>query len=87
MRTLIPIACLLLVALGCTAVAHEEPAASASDRTVQCSVCVYHRDLGCVDVTVDNQTPSCEWGGRTWWFCSEGCREQFQKTPEKFAGR
>jgi YHS domain-containing protein len=85
MRTLIPIA--LVFALGCAHVASEEPAAAAAGRTAQCPVCVYHRDLGCVDVDLDTHPPSCEWGGRTWWFCSEGCRERFLEKPEKFAGR
>jgi YHS domain-containing protein len=57
--------------------------ASAAPRA-QCPVCVAEGDLGCVEVKVLAETPSSKYLGRTYWFCSEECRSEFEKHPNHY---
>jgi len=50
-------------------------------------VCQYYRELGCVDVRVDDSTPRAEYKGVTYYFCCEHCKEIFEEHPEDFAAR
>lgn len=50
-----------------------------------CNVCRCEGDLACVDVRVDENTPSLEWHGDKYYFCSSECRCRFQEHPETFA--
>jgi YHS domain-containing protein len=45
------------------------------------------RDPVC-GMTVDRlQTPfRSEWGGKTYYFCSEGCKSRFDANPEEYLG-
>jgi xanthine dehydrogenase accessory factor len=47
-------------------------------------VCLYNRDLGCVRVHVDDQTPRAAYAGSTYYFCSASCRDTFLKDPPKY---
>jgi len=38
-------------------------------------------------MSVERTGPSLEHGGRTWWFCSEGCRSEFSGKPRTVPGR
>jgi YHS domain-containing protein len=49
-----------------------------------CQVCRYRNDLACICVKVDESTPRTEFAGKTYYFCSESCRETFLKKPEKY---
>ena len=51
----------------------------------QCLVCKDNADLACLDVDVDSNTPRYAYNGRTYYFCSEECRQQFVKNPGKYA--
>lgn len=58
--------------------------AGASERAVPIAA----KDPVCrMDVTAVDDTPSCEWGGRRWYFCCEDCLVDFQANPEKYAAR
>ena len=35
-------------------------------------------------MSVERTGPRLEHGGRTWWFCSDGCRSEFLADPERF---
>ena len=71
-----PIAALLLAAtLGCAA-----PDARPVAEDV---VCLCKGALGCVRVRVDGGTPRSEFRGKTYYFCAEGCKEEFDRDPER----
>ena len=53
----------------------------------QCPVCRHHRDFGCLVVEKTPRTPSAEYRGHRYWFCSESCRKDFQKAPLPFLPR
>ncbi len=66
---------------GCaTPPAKDDPRPVAKD-----PVCLYRRDLGCIDVRVDADTPRSEYGGKTWFFCSPDCKAAFDREPAKYA--
>lgn len=48
------------------------------------AVCLYNRDLGCVRVRVDAATPHATHAGKVYYFCGDGCREIFEREPEKY---
>ncbi len=47
-------------------------------------VCAYCRDLACIVVPVTAETPKAEYRGRTYYFCSENCRDTFLSDPAKY---
>ena len=47
-------------------------------------VCAYFADMGCVNIIVDDSTPKSIYNGGAYYFCSEECREDIDKRPEKF---
>ncbi len=49
-----------------------------------CQVCRYNHDLACIVVKVDPDTPRVEHNGKTYYFCSDGCKDAFLKKPEKY---
>jgi YHS domain-containing protein len=60
----------------------DETVASGPKST--CYVCKYNNDLACVVVHVKETTPHVELDGKTYWFCSESCRDEFLKHPQKY---
>jgi YHS domain-containing protein len=63
------------------------PSASESSESVQhaqCLVCKSEGDLACVDVKVHDDTPRTEYMGKTYYFCSEQCRKEFEKDPRRY---
>jgi YHS domain-containing protein len=50
----------------------------------ECLVCKKNADLACVDIPVDETTPSCAYEGKTYYFCSDECRNEFAKHPSKY---
>ena len=50
----------------------------------QCLVCRHKRDFSCLSVPKEPATPHAQLAGRTYWFCSENCRCEFQKDPKPF---
>ena len=67
---------------GCAA---QSPAVSDGHQHSECTVCVHNADLACVDVDVDKDTPHTDYQGKTYYFCSDGCRKAFAKDPAKYA--
>jgi YHS domain-containing protein len=51
----------------------------------ECLVCKENADLACVDLTVDKDTPHADYNGKTYYFCSDECKHDFEKHPEKYA--
>ena len=47
-------------------------------------VCKYNGDLACVDVPITAQTPSYEYNGKMYYFCSPTCKAAFIKEPGKY---
>jgi YHS domain-containing protein len=80
MRTLF-ITLLISLLAGC---ASNSPSADSRPHG-QCLVCKYNADLGCVDIPVDETTPRLLYQGKTYYFCSNECRDQFAKNPSKYA--
>ena len=54
-------------------------------RHAECLVCKENADLACVDLTVDKDTPHTDYNGKTYYFCSDECKRDFAKHPEKYA--
>jgi len=53
----------------------------------QCLVCKSEGDLACVDVRVKSDTPRTTYKGATYYFCSDQCRKDFEKDPERYLAR
>lgn len=69
-----------LLVLACTEVPDRDPASGCAN----CPVCLHNADLACVCVKIGPDTPKAEWDGRTWYFCSEECRQAFLNDPKRF---
>ena len=74
-----------LLALNACSLSHVS--GQQSDRIQQCPVCVSNADLACVDVTVVEATPRSAFGGEVYYFCSEECRQEFQKEPKRYVSK
>ena len=72
-------ALLALLLAGCAA---QEP--QDTRPIAECPVCRANADLACLNVRVDDATPHAVYHGVTYYFCSDECREQFEKNPTKF---
>ncbi|MCB1210847.1 MAG: YHS domain-containing protein [Verrucomicrobiales bacterium] len=71
----------ILVLAGCTSLPPMPP----EDAPIaQCPVCRHDRDLACLNVVKEKSTPRLTYQGRSYFFCSEGCREKCAHTPAKF---
>jgi hypothetical protein len=67
---------------ACITPAPEESTSQAEH--AQCLVCKSEGDLACVDVTVRSDTPCTQYMGRTYYFCSQQCRKDFEKDPQRY---
>ncbi len=47
-------------------------------------VCAYFADMGCIDVAVTENTPQSTYEGKTYYFCSQKCKIDFDKKPSKY---
>ena len=75
-------------ATGCASSKHSTAttqSASAGQPCAECLVCKKNADLACVEVTVDESTPSYQYAGKTYYFCSDECKNSFAKHPAKYA--
>ena len=68
--------------IGCASASRNESADTACQ--AECLVCKKNADLACVKVNVNEQTPKFTYNGKTYYFCSEDCRDEFAKRPEKY---
>jgi YHS domain-containing protein len=53
----------------------------------ECLVCKYNADLACVAIKPDKDTPTLQYHGQTYYFCSRECQEKFAKHPEKYLSK
>lgn len=81
MRKFIPVLALGAMAtfLACRPVAPTPGPNEAID-----PVCDYCRDLACIVVPITVATPRADYLGKTYYFCSENCRDAFLKDPPKY---
>jgi YHS domain len=78
---------LLLASLpSCRSASEEAELIDARPGHAVCAVCRCDGDLGCMDVVIGPQTPHAEFGGRTYYFCSDSCRTAFERDPRAYAG-
>ena len=71
----------LALAAGCRA------SAPPSGAVAECPVCAREGDLACLRVEVGPDTPSCTCDGELYHFCSEECRAEFEKHPQRYVER
>ena len=50
-------------------------------------VCEYFADMGCIDVVVTENTPQSTYEGKTYCFCSQRCKTDFDKKPSKYLAK
>jgi len=72
---------------GCTSDGNPATDGRLSPGHARCPVCVAEGDLACVDVRIETDTPRAEFGGRTYWFCSDTCRAEFLRDPARYVRR
>lgn len=70
---------------GCGTAPQENASAKPNTRHAECLVCKANADLACVDIPVDATTPTYSYDGKTYYFCSSECRNDFAKNPAKYA--
>ena len=77
---------MMLFLVGCAAQsAGTQPIHASAQGHAECLVCKHNADLACVDVAVTDQTPSATYKGQRYYFCSEDCKNEFEKNPGKYA--
>lgn len=83
MNRIIWIFCLsiALVAVGCdgSKPADKDTKATSLGIKANCEVCGDH------ELDVMSDTPFADFNGKRFYFCSDGCRDDFKKAPEKYA--
>jgi len=47
-------------------------------------VCAYFSDMGCVHITIGENTPKSSYEGVAYYFCSQECKVDFDKEPSKY---
>jgi YHS domain-containing protein len=90
MRTVIGLFFTALVAGGVCGCASSEDGSisrAASENRAECLVCKHNADLACVDIAVTGSTPRADYQDKTYFFCSESCKAEFEKNPSKFVAR
>lgn len=71
---MVSLAFLLITGLGCTQLDPPPPGYA------ECPVCRKNGDLACLHVRKDERAVRLERDGKDFYFCSEGCRQEFLKT-------
>ena len=74
----------LLLLAGC---ASQDAAAIPSAPHAECLVCKHNADLACVEIPVNPNTPRASYEGREYYFCSDDCRETFERNPSMYVRR
>jgi YHS domain-containing protein len=75
----------ILLSIASLAPACSAPRAHAlAPGHAECPVCAHDGDLACLDVKIDDATPRATWHERTYYFCSDDCRREFERTPERY---
>jgi len=85
---LVSVSLLVPLLSGC---ASESRPAQQADANVshaqhaECLVCKHNADLACVYIAVKDKTPVTMYNGKAYYFCSDECKNEFLKHPEKYA--
>jgi YHS domain-containing protein len=99
MRFGLPITIMVFAALACgcesqqstpaQGVSTTQPlsASAGTPKHAECLVCKKNADLACIDVAVDAKTPSYDYLGKRYYFCSDECRDKFAKDPQAYIGK
>ena len=53
--------------------------------TADCPVCAEEGDLACLHVHITDSTARASYNDKTYYFCSDACKEVFLKAPAKYA--
>ena len=79
----------MLIVGGCTE--NRSAASSSGDAKLangkqhaECLVCKRENDLACVDVEVTDTTPRATINGKQYYFCSDSCKNECVKHPDKY---
>jgi YHS domain-containing protein len=75
---------LSLLVAGCASNERGTDTALSGKPHAECLVCKANADLACVDIEVEPDTPTYEYNGTTYYFCSTECRDKFAKEPQKY---
>ena len=90
LKTLVSLSMAIVISAACGGCASESHSASASDTSAagyahaECLVCKHEADLACLDVAVGDKTPRATYQGKEYYFCSNDCKKEFEKNPEKY---
>lgn len=74
---------LLFSVIGCVSTGPQTLTES-GQQIAKDPVCAYLSDLGCIDVVVQENTPQSTHEGKTYFFCSQRCKIDFDKKPSKY---
>jgi YHS domain-containing protein len=72
---------------GCASSEDGSMSGAVSENRAECLVCRHNADLACVDIAVTGSTPRADYQDKTFFFCSESCKTEFEKNPSKFAAK
>ncbi|MSU34441.1 MAG: YHS domain-containing protein [Pedosphaera sp.] len=78
----ITLTALVMLPAGCATPSRDT--AQNSGPTETCHVCKFNYDLACVCVRLKDSTPRTEYQGITYYFCSDDCRAEFVKQPDRY---
>jgi len=81
MKALLALMFISFAIAGCASTP-EPPHLAANQDT--CWVCVHENDQACMKVDIDDKTPTVQYNGKTYRFCSEECRKEFVASPAKY---
>lgn len=77
-------ASLVIIVAGCQLASTGSAVATCRQGHAECLVCKSNADLACVDIAVEDATPSYAYGGTTYYFCSETCKKKFAMDPQEY---
>ena len=74
---------LLFSVIGCTGT-RSQALTQSGQQIAKDPVCEYFADMGCIDVVVTENTPQSTYEEKTYFFCSQRCKTDFDKKPSKY---
>jgi YHS domain-containing protein len=74
----------ILLSALLTACTSMPPVPPPTASTQQCLVCRCRRDFDCLTVHPGTSTPRATYAGRTFYFCSDSCRQEFESSPSRY---
>jgi Cu+-exporting ATPase len=78
---------LMAFGAGCATTGPASTSAGDLGPVAECPICRANADLACLCVHVKDSTPKAEYQGKTYYFCSQECCDEFVANPAKFAGK